>query len=378
MKKLFLALLLATPAYAQPPYANTYGALITFNAADPAGACSTGRFWWNTTSNAMFVCENAVWASQSISSGSISYPLLAPNGTAAAPSYSFTSNPDTGLFLAGSDLQLATDGVSRLFIDSANNIRVGSAYQYGWTSAGAANGGGSDTGLARLSAGIVSVTNGSTGQGDLSALNLNTFTIAGDTHTQSGASGHRMKAAGQVLWSSTNNAGAAADTGLARQSAGIVMATNGGANLASLFGHTIYIGGVTSTSNANITAPTTGLMQSNAAFRHKTSIFPNTGTATPADGDSGILFTNTGDGDGSVVTLPDNPTLGTCFEMVANVDQDIDVSPSAGETLRLGASLCSSIGLDAQGDWLKVCAATNGAGAVWMAAALQGTPACTP
>lgn len=44
--------------------------------------------------------------------GGVLYPLLAPNGTAGAPSYSFGSDHGMGMFTDGSSLELATGGVT--------------------------------------------------------------------------------------------------------------------------------------------------------------------------------------------------------------------------------------------------------------------------
>jgi len=56
-------------------------------------------------------------------SGGASFPLLAPLGTAGAPSYSFTGDDNTGLFSSGADtLNFSTGGTSRFSIGSTNSI----------------------------------------------------------------------------------------------------------------------------------------------------------------------------------------------------------------------------------------------------------------
>ena len=51
-----------------------------------------------------------------------------PLGTAAAPSISFLSDADSGLFSPGANqVAVATNGTGRLFIDASGNIGVGTA-----------------------------------------------------------------------------------------------------------------------------------------------------------------------------------------------------------------------------------------------------------
>ena len=55
----------------------------------------------------------------------IVWPLLAPLGSAAAPSYSFALDPNTGIFSSGADtLNFSTNGTERMRIDSAGNVLV--------------------------------------------------------------------------------------------------------------------------------------------------------------------------------------------------------------------------------------------------------------
>ena len=60
--------------------------------------------------------------------GGVVYPLLAPDGSAAAPSYSFTASPGAGMFSLGVDeLDLGTAGVGRIHMDAIGNIGFGTA-----------------------------------------------------------------------------------------------------------------------------------------------------------------------------------------------------------------------------------------------------------
>ena len=53
------------------------------------------------------------------SSSTPSYPLLAPNGSASAPSYSFTNATNTGMYLSGSSLRFSVNGTAALSITNA-------------------------------------------------------------------------------------------------------------------------------------------------------------------------------------------------------------------------------------------------------------------
>jgi hypothetical protein len=67
-----------------------------------------GASYWNVTSTSLRFWNGSAWVS---SSSALSYPILAPDGTAGAPTYSFASDPTTGIFRFGtSQLSLAAGG----------------------------------------------------------------------------------------------------------------------------------------------------------------------------------------------------------------------------------------------------------------------------
>ena len=58
--------------------------------------------------------------------GSGSFPLLAPNGTAGAPSYAFSAGTNTGMFMNGvGTLAFATAGSTQMVIDSSGRVGIG-------------------------------------------------------------------------------------------------------------------------------------------------------------------------------------------------------------------------------------------------------------
>lgn len=66
--------------------------------------------------------------------GGVSFPLLAPNGTAAAPSYSFTNDSGAGMYLGTNALQFAVGGAAVFRLSSTGNTQVSSSGHYGWSS----------------------------------------------------------------------------------------------------------------------------------------------------------------------------------------------------------------------------------------------------
>jgi hypothetical protein len=325
----------------------------------------------------------------SFSGGTITAPILAPSGSAAAPPYSFSTETNLGIFRSGAGLLgFASGGFEIMRMSAASffvtaETRLGSANQFTWSSNAVAQNAAADTGLARSAAGVVKVTDGGAGNGSfysnnsgatspgfqVSRLGTNPAGMSTDAgggiffHNDNGfattrnifgmtATGHALVySAGQFQWSSGEVGAVSADTGLARVAAANARATNGSTGLGYLTGGQ--------------------LVEANAATKSPTVI------------ESGELYTNTGDADGSTINLPNDPTIGTWFTVTATVAQDITLAPAAGETVMFGNTVCGTsfvIGGAATGigDSVTVVAATGGSGAVWITTASAGTPVCTP
>jgi hypothetical protein len=275
-------------------------------------------------------------------------------------------------------LRVKTGGLVRFVIGL--NASAYAAYtfntgQWGWTSASTADAGTMDTGLARVSAGIVKVTDGGSGNGSIRVASGTvgdpSYSFVADPDTGlwlNGASNlaasvansavwnldtaaQRMKSDAQVNWSSGDPSTTGADVGLVRNALGQLRVSNGGAGL--------------------------------GYFLPGQAVEANTTTKAPAITESGELYTNTGDADGSIINLPNDPTIGTQYLVVATVAQDITLAPAAGESIMFGNTTCGTsfvIGGVATGigDSVTVVAATGGSGAVWITTAFAGTPVCTP
>lgn len=122
------------------------------------------------------------------------FPLLAPNGTAAAPSYSFTNSTDAGIYrVAANQLRIGIGGKSAFFLNNTVNntpftigfgdpetvgqvftVNVGSGdigswnrsnMQFGWSNSASESGNPKDTGIKRTAAGVASMTDGGAGTG---------------------------------------------------------------------------------------------------------------------------------------------------------------------------------------------------------------------
>lgn len=78
----------------------------------------TGQIYYDSVANNLYVWDGTVWADLTGS-----YPLLAPLGAVGAPSYSFTGDPNTGMWSSAADtLDFSTGGVSRIEIDSSGKV----------------------------------------------------------------------------------------------------------------------------------------------------------------------------------------------------------------------------------------------------------------
>lgn len=156
-----------------------------------------------------------------------------------------------------------------------------------------------------------------------------------------GSGGVGFQSGGGIFWSSGADPGSSFDTGLARSAAGVVRHTNGSTGLG------YSIGGV--------------------------SVEANTGTKAPTVVESGELYTNTGDADGSTINLPNDPTIGTQYRVALTVAQTVTINAAAGETIQDVGTSGTSTSAGAIGDTIHLVAVTGGSGAIWMVVSKTGT-----
>lgn len=199
----------------------------------------------------------------------------------------------------------------------------------------------------------------------------------------------------QICWSQQTQPvqGAADPTGIL----GLYASTNGAANV--LMGQFSF---TTATNSGSFNAATSGQLgfisstkffapangelttqnsggTFNGAIRAAVIVEANTGAKAPGVLENGEWYTNTGDADGSSITLPNDPAIGSVYSVMVTVAQTITITASAGESLRLGTSTCgTSITMATVGQSATFVAATGGSGAIWVTTASAGSPTCNP
>jgi len=88
-------------------------------------------------------------------------------------------------------------------------------------------------------------------------------------------------------------------------------------------------------------------------------------TKTTTLAESFEVYTNTGDTDGSTITLLNDPTIGAQYSFVATAAQTVTILASAGETLESSGATCGTSITLTDGQSVTVVAATGGSGAQW-------------
>jgi hypothetical protein len=263
-------------------------------------------------------------------------PFLAPDGSAAAPGFSFTTTPTAGMYLAG-----------------ANTL--------GW----------STSSTLRLSLSTTALTS--------------TLPILGPDGLQATPTYGFSGAAGLGLWRSASNVvlsttsinsavlfapgGIAVNSGFYYRGTSIGLELNVGAP---------YVG----LSDVFMLRGALGVAQFSGAFGGGTLgyyiggqvVEANATTKAPAITESGELYTNTGDADGSIINLPNDPTVGTQFRVALTVAQTVTINAATGETIALaGQTAGTVISSSTLYGTLHLVAVTGGSGAVWMALSHEGT-----
>lgn len=104
-----------------------------FNAAADPTNVEAGDVYYNTGSNSLKFYNGSTWGAL----GGASFPLLAPNGSAGAPSYSFSGDSNSGLWNdGGGNIVMTIDGgnitqwITNAFIASNSSVNLGHSSFY--------------------------------------------------------------------------------------------------------------------------------------------------------------------------------------------------------------------------------------------------------
>lgn len=118
------------------------------------------------------------------------------------------------------------------------------------------------------------------------------------------------------------------------------------------------------------------------AVFHAVSVETVATTKSPGVTESLELYTNGADVDGQAITLPNDPTVGTCYEFAltsTDTSGAFVIAPSAGETLSDAGTSCATVfSATAAGATARICAVSGGSGAAWFVMSKNGTWTCTP
>ena len=139
-------------------------------------------------------------------------------------------------------------------------------------------------------------------------------------------------------------------------------------------------------SRSTLSAPADGELNlqnnggtANGGMRRSYIVEANTGAKSPSALENNEFYTNTGDADGSTITLLNDPTVGSTIHVAVTAAQTITIAASAGETFNFGATTCgTSLTSNIVGSTATFVAATGGSGAIWVTTGAMGTWICTP
>lgn len=168
-----------------------------------------------------------------------------------------------------------------------------------------------------------------------------------------------------------NNGWFVTASGIEGRIGGNAMVRVDGNNLALGTGGTVDAG-LRRATNATIRPTDGGSGPGYFLFGH--SVTNLTGGSSPTAAESSTIFQNAGQGASRTVTLTNDPAIGICFEGGVMAAQSLTFAPSAGESIRDGASTGSTqITANTVGNTIRLCSITSGSGAVWLVMSKTGT-----
>lgn len=260
------------------------------------------------------------------------------------------ASTDTAGAAAGGDVTLTTGDAKRLTSGNANGgaVRLATGAGIGTGVAGkvvgyAAATGTGVTGFAIAVTGNQAITfTASDGSTAANLLANGLIDTAGTPKFRlTSTEGWGVASDRQYEFASTTSANGTNDTGLARDAAAEIRVSDGSTGIGSI--------------------------------RSKTIVEANTGTKAFTQVESGECYTNTGDADGSAITLLNDPAVGTTICVAVTAAQTITISPSADELLYMGTDNCAaSMTANAVGATVTIRAMTGGSGAIWTSFGASG------
>jgi hypothetical protein len=310
-----------------------------------------------------------LWGSSGVSTGDAGFSRAAagvvgvtgsavrfPDGTAALPAFTFTTDTNLGVYRHAADiLGLSAEDSTRFIRPS------GTAYaRMTWD--------GSNGGQLRF------ISAGGTEDTVFARCGVNVFGIGG-----CGSIVPAVKRSAAILQIRLGD-----DTGYATLDAGSITAN--GAFL-STAGITAGAGNSISWSGrAALSSPTTteinmltNAQTENAGVRLRYVVDAVTASVTLGLTECNEVQTNTGDTDGTVFTLPPDPTIGCAISFASTVAQQMQILPNTGETIRYDGSTCADVRIGAAiGESITLISATGGNGAMWIPLSNIGGFTCTP
>lgn len=215
-------------------------------------------------------------------------------------------------FASGTSFSLTTDGVYKFLVDT-NEVMLPVGTKFGWGNIGGVH----DTGLERGAAGVVYVTDGLGNPGALRALSLVVDDVYGGD-----ATGGAWTTTALSVYPGVIRLGASYDAGVDRAAAGVVMATNGSANIGALLAKAPAEVVVAGTGSPNVILET----------------------------ESGTVYNNTGAAENTVHTLP-AASAGLVFVFInADNTYKTTINAVAGDYITIGGVGTSSSGGNAFSD----------------------------
>jgi hypothetical protein len=220
---------------------NAGSGTITLDPADAETVDGAATAALGSGRSALLMCTGSAWLTAALP-GTAAGPVLAADGTAAAPSLSFSADPDTGIYRAGGDtLGFATAGAIVGRFDSAGRFIVGPGASQNVGGQGSAQviGAGARFGLHRFNAGA--------GFGPIFVLSHSRSNTIGEV-----VSLNSGDAIGQIQFYGASTGGAYAMG--ADITASVADTPSGGDMPAHLRFRTTPVGGTTPTERVRITA----------------------------------------------------------------------------------------------------------------------------